>query len=306
MVRRRAHDVVDDLDVVGIGPVLADVDRLAVARRQIVDVGLHVVVGLMPALVVGQADDVEVRPVLDHVVQEVAAERVLAAQGEVDLQLGVRKHFVDGPLAGLVEAHASDPVRLCGIVHHLAFRPDHAVADLVAHLHDLGSRAGRLEGLQGLLGILVELVLQRLAGQAFPLGGLVLLVRVGPGVAVVEIQRELHARRLDALGEGDGALRAAEAVTGIAARSLRVDEQAQADHVEAMVRHDPERVLLGPVHIVELGAARLHRRDFGHVRSDAEIGRLLRGGSPCGEQPQHDSQQREDSFSHLITDYGWS
>ena len=137
-------------------------------------------------------------------------------------------------------------------------------------MHDFGRGVGGLERLQRLLRVGVELILEVLPGQAVPRGRLVLLVRVGPGVAVVEVQRELHAGCLDALRERDGRGRPAEPFAGIAARRLGIYEQAQTDRVETVRGHDLQRVVLHAVQVVVATAPRFVGGNFRHVAADAE------------------------------------
>ena len=131
----------------------------------------------------------------------------------MDLKSGVRENLAHSSGAGGVQAHRDGPVVFRGIVVDVAFRPHQAVVDLIAYLHNGWSDAFGLHPCQDVPGVFVELVFQGLAGESGPGRRLVLLVRVGPGVAVVEIQGEVHAGRYDAPGEGDGALRAAESFT---------------------------------------------------------------------------------------------
>src|SRR4029079_6356004 len=73
-----------------------------------------------------------------------------------------------------------------------------------------------------------------------------LLARVGPVVAVVEVDEEAHPRVLDLLAEVDGVRDVVVAVRlVVAVRRLRIDERAQPDVVEAVRLHDRQQVAAG-------------------------------------------------------------
>src|SRR4029079_706725 len=80
-------------------------------------------------------------------------------------------------------------------------------------------------------------------GRAVPGDGDALLARVGPVVAVVEVDQQAHARVLDLLAEVDGMRDVVVAVRlVVAVGGLRVDERPQADVVEAVLLHDREYI----------------------------------------------------------------
>ena len=129
-------------------------------------------------------------------------------------------------------------------VVYLALGPYHAVVDLVADLDHVGSDSLSHEALDGLLRIVVDASLKAGAGIAGPGRGHVLLARIRPVVAVVEVEQEFHACRLDALGERERGFQSAPAVLGISVLSGGIHEQAQAYPVESVVGHDFKNVLL--------------------------------------------------------------
>lgn len=80
--------------------------------------------------------------------------------------------------------------------------PQHTVADLVAWLDEVGRGPLGLQAAQHPARILRQRIGQSLIIEALPCPWRPLLGRVGPGVAIVEVEQETQARLLDALGQG--------------------------------------------------------------------------------------------------------
>ena len=182
------------------------------------------------------------------------------AQLGVDDDLGLRAHLAHGAAACLeiacqvvprpaVDALARGPAVPRG--------PQHAIGDLVAHLHIVGSGAGSRQGLQRGHGVGIYRV-GNLCGRAdaAPAAGHGLLARVGPGVAVVEVEHQLHAGFLDAPPQCFNIGQVLHhALLPVGCRGLRrVDKEAHAHGVPACalvvgyhVAHQPgAAVVLGP------------------------------------------------------------
>jgi hypothetical protein len=89
----------------------------------------------------------------------------------------------------------------------LGHRPCGAAGDLVSDLHHIGHCAGVLEGFNRVVSVLLPRFLQAIDIQASPGDGNILVLRVGPGVGKVQIQKERGARCLDFLSQWDGVLK---------------------------------------------------------------------------------------------------
>ena len=80
--------------------------------------------------------------------------------------------------------------------------PQHAVADFVAHLHEVGFCTISLELGEAVLRKSIDRIGKCLvAGVAFPARRDVLIGGVGPTVGVMEIDHQFHAGILDALAQ---------------------------------------------------------------------------------------------------------
>ena len=124
-----------------------------------------------------------------------------------------------------------EPVPLVGAAVELARRPEDAVADLVAELEHLRRRALRRQRVERVARVVVHLGGQR-RQVLRPRGRDRLLLRIGPEVRVVRVEQDAHA----------GGLRAArhrEHARQVAVAGGRIDPQAQAHPVGAVVGEDP-------------------------------------------------------------------
>ena len=189
----------------------------------------------------------------------------------------------------LVEPEHGVPVLVRGIVQHLSVRPYEAVADLVADLHDRRSSAAVLQGSEDALCVVVERILENLSGRILPCGGLDLMVRVSPGVAVVDVEGEVHPRGLYALCERESVAKVAESFLGrVSAGNFRIHESPQAYGVEVMVRQNLADILLHAVLVLVDGPERLALRDERNVGADTIIlGLGAARQSECCRQPKN-------------------
>ena len=118
--------------------------------------------------------------------------------------------------------------------------PQHAITDLITRLDIVRRGSGFLQGTQAVTGVFIDLLSQRLVIQGSPGSGCVLLERVGPAVAIVEIEHELHASRLDARSEHLDSIKVLDdTLSLVGCRSvLGVDKQAHTCRIPTL--------LLGP------------------------------------------------------------
>ena len=156
----------------------------------------------------------------------------------------------------------------------LADRPEHAVLDLVADLDHFRLAARLLEVLDDLLRVVVDVLDELVFRVVLPRLRRKLLRRVGPPVAVMEVDEDFEAERMGALCHLDGA-RLVRIATAARA-GLRVVPDAQPDPVDAVVLHDLELVHLFSIDIIELRAELLHFRQHRHIRALDEILRQIR------------------------------
>lgn len=108
----------------------------------------------------------------------------------------------------------------------------------------------------------------------FPGFRLELFARIGPEIAVVEIEQQPHALRFNTFGQRK---RRSEIVGAAAVRRARavfwVDPQAQTHVVDAVLTQNSQRVLRFVVRIVERRALALQLRQRGDIRALNKIGR---------------------------------
>ena len=146
-----------------------------------------------------------------------------------------------------------EPVPLVGAAVELARRPEDAVADLVAELEHLRRRALGGQRVERVARVVVHLRGQRRQVLG-PRGRDRLLLRIGPEVRVVRVEQDAHAGGLRSARHGEHARQ-------VAVAGGRIDPQAQADPVGAVVGED----LLG-----QRGAAAVGVRGAGRRLLDGE------------------------------------
>ena len=115
---------------------------------------------------------------------------------------GIWAHLTHGTAAGIEVAGEVGPRAASVVVGTrgpaVPRGPQHAIGNLVAHLHEVGSRTGTHESHQHLTGVVLYFLFQLTHSESGPIGGQGLLARIGPGVAVVQIEYKLKAGILDA------------------------------------------------------------------------------------------------------------
>ena len=77
--------------------------------------------------------------------------------------------------------------------------PQHSVRDFIPRLNHVGSGSCSLHLLQTVLGVFVDFLVEFLVRERLPRSWCPLLGGISPGVAVVEVEHQLHTRLLDAL-----------------------------------------------------------------------------------------------------------
>ena len=195
------------------------------------------------------------------------------------LALGIHR------LGGVVAA--VDELAEVGKVGRLALIPQHAAVDLVAHLHPGDGDAVVLEIFEDALGVVVDVGIELSHGMTGPGGRFGLLARVGPTVAVVEVDHDAHALRGGALGLVEG-------VAAIVPAALRVHPHAQADGVAAHVFEQLDEVggLAGCI------LKHLRRVGGGLLIDPADIGAL---GQPLRARTGADHAQHQDQQQTGVT-----
>ena len=144
------------------------------------------------------------------------------------------------------------------IVVVLSVRPEHAAGGLVADL-DPGRRdTGITQGGQHIGRMIRDGLHKRLERQVFPGSRFVLLARIGPGIAVVEINHHLHAKGLGPAGLRHHIFLTAPAVLGI-------DPDPQPDGVHAKRLEQGHAFHLLTLGRIELAAFLLHLCQPAHI-----------------------------------------
>ena len=165
----------------------------------------------MKGRIIAQADDVVVDTVLPHTVEEVGQHTCIGYPLTVQHDFGIGALLAAGLPSLLQQREEAVPVggaavgvAAVGIVvlDRSLRPPKHAVGYLVARLNHVGRGTCRLELLQAVLGIFINLRSQLCVIQTLPGIGRPLLAGIGPGVAVMEVEQQRHAGILDALAQG--------------------------------------------------------------------------------------------------------
>ena len=156
--------------------------------------------------IVAQSDDVVVDAVVLHAVEEVCQHVALRGTLTMDDNLGVGTLFATGLTGFLQQIYETVPVgsRRVGVaaVGCCAIcAPQHAIADLVACLDEIGSGTSSFQLTETVLGVFVNLVAQLFVVETLPCIGSPLFGGICPSVTIMEIKHELEACILDALAQ---------------------------------------------------------------------------------------------------------
>ena len=158
--------------------------------------------------IITQADDIIVHSLVPHLVIEVEQDVDLGHALGVQDNLGARALLAAGPSGSLKQIGKSLPVGLITAVALLELGsrsphrpPEHTITDLVTRLDIVGRRPNLVEGLKTVARVLIDAFCQRGIVECGPIGRRVLLDRVGPTVAIVEVEHELQASLLDAASQ---------------------------------------------------------------------------------------------------------
>ena len=174
-----------------------------------------------------------------------------------DLHRGVhRLHGIIAAEHELCERHRAAFVGLADGVEHAALR-------LVAHLHPFRHHASRLDGRQHVVGVVVDVLCQRLHAVVGPRRGDGLAAWVGPCVAVVEVDHHAHALCLCAPAHRHHLL--------LTAGTAVHRPHAQADVVDALLLQNLQNVLLLPVLVEPLCAPAFHLWHKAHVGTEGKV-----------------------------------
>ena len=170
-----------------------------------------------------------------------------------------------------------------------AFRPQHAAIYLIANLHHIRQNAFLFKAGDGVTGVVVNGRFQLRIIHFFPGFRFELFTRVGPEIAVVEIQQQLHTLRFCPLRQRQRRRQIViTAAVALTLRIFRVNPQAQADIVHAIGLQNGDRILLLVVVVIKLCPVLFRiqqRRDisaFNKIRRQrAKCARLQRLGGQC-------------------------
>jgi hypothetical protein len=138
-----------------------------------------------------------------------------------------------------------------------------------------------LQVVQDAVSVAVDIAVQLRQRVAGPGGRLGLLARIGPAVAVVEVDQ-------DALALRGGALGLVQHVGAIVPAAARVDPHAQTDRIDLQVLQQHKRVGLHAAAVVERIAARFLLADPAHISPIGKGGAARGQGErqpACCEQP---------------------
>lgn len=269
---KRRHQVGHELGLTGlaVGPGLRVVVRgagnfpfVAVARLNYHDIlgreiGLHrlqrTVQDTHVAVEIGivaQADYVVRNVQLLHLVVEILQHVNLSHTLGVQDDLGLGTHLMTRLDSLLQQIAEPCPV---GIAAHQGLpraggagrSPQHAVTDLIAGLDERRNHAVILQLRQYILGIVIDPLIQLFVGQVLPVHWRPLLGRVGPCVAVMEVQHQVHAAVHDTLAQRLDILQVLAGVRVISGIGIcivlmqflilrRIDEQAHAHGVHPLL-----------------------------------------------------------------------
>ncbi len=246
------------------------------------------------------ADDVEVDVGVGEVVEVPLGDGPVAAAVDVDYNLdglvgGGGPHAAHArldqpdevlPLLGIIvgigEGLDSAGVHLDVGVRdlHVAQRPEHAAGDFVAHLDHVGHDARLLELRDQVLAIFLDLLFESVHVEVPPGNRSFLMLRVGPGVGIVDVEQEHRAGRFDLFRQLNG-------VFEIVVRSLpyRRDEHSQAERVPPVTVHDVDFGVGLAVFLVVIEKA-------GASAASAPAGERRDVGTEIGKRPGRRSRVR--------------
>ena len=240
---------------------------LAVGIEKVVDVHdelLHILPPVARFGIERQADQVVLQAALFAIVEEPVELGFVLPLVDVDHHVGLGEDFLRSGIAGVVQFGIVAEAQI-GIV--LPGRPEHAARGLVADL-DPGRRdAGLLQGVQHVAGMIGHGVAQLRQREILPCGRLVLLARIGPGIAVVEVNHDLHAQILGANGLGHHVFLPAPS-------AFRIDPHAKPDGIYAETLEQRHAFHLTAVARPELAPVVLHLRHPAHIRPPRHFQRL--------------------------------
>ncbi|EEF25390.1 conserved hypothetical protein [Ricinus communis] len=173
----------------------------------------------------------------------------------------------------------------------LPFRPQHAAVDFIPHLHPLDRDAIGFQVVEDAVGVAVDVAVQLRQRVAGPRRRLGLLARIGPAVAVVEVDQ-------DALSLGGGTLGLVQHIGAIVPAAAGVDPHPQPDRVHAQVLQQQEGIGLHAAAVVERVTARLLLAD------PADIGAVGKRGATRGQGERQPARRQQQSFEfHIVSSF---
>jgi hypothetical protein len=185
-----------------------------------------------------------------------------------------------------------------------AIRPEHSADDFVADLNHIGHRTGVAKRADRILGVLFDGRDQFVVRHALPRARDELLLRIGPGVGVMKVEKELKAELL-------GLFCLCDRVFEIVRQAIRRVEQSQADPVVAVVLEDFEARFWLAV-VFEHSAQFFGVREERHVGADCELfGETVgeRAGEKQnragGERPKSATRRGMKSSQGVVTRACW-
>ena len=216
-----------------------------------------------PIRIQRHAHDIPLGAIFGQGIQVAVVQGLVEAVVQMDDDLGLREDFLHGIIAG-----SEEPGILLRVVPQVADRfqdgnaaqgigdgvaplvpldgPEEAVGGLVAHLYPTGLDAFGLQGGKDVFGMIGQQDLDLFVALATPGGGDILLLGIGPEVAVVEIDHDGHIQFPGSPGFHQQVLLAVPVtVPG------RIHPYAEADGVQPQFLHQGRTLPFLPFPIVE-------------------------------------------------------
>ena len=132
------------------------------------------------------------------------------------------------------------------------FRPQDAAVDLIADLHHIRQDARLLKAGDGIPGIVMNRRFQLRIIHLFPGLRFELLAGIGPKIAVMEVEQQLHSLGFRPFRQRQGSGQIViPAAIALAACRLRIHPQAEANIVDAVLFQNGDRILTLVILVVE-------------------------------------------------------
>ena len=168
----------------------------------------------MPEGVIGETDDIKRHVLALQIRVEIPAHICFLCALDMDDDLCFRAHFSYSLCPFLEEIAKASPLRNLFVVllivvsmYHIRTilifaSPEHAIADLITYLNEVGCGACCYHRLQTMFSICIHRIGQHFLWHILPTGRDILLNGISPGVRIMEIKHKCHSSIFDTLTEG--------------------------------------------------------------------------------------------------------